>query len=204
MADVLIARSALGTPAGAPMRTHGGATGSERADHEEAVRLVEQPPGATFTLRFDEADEHAIDAIANLTGLRLDAGARAVTASGRTALWLGPGDWLVRFDDAAMPSLAWHEAPGVVAIETSDLWSRVRVHGARSRHVLATGCALDLDPLRFAPGTAAVTQLARIRALIHHVEEGAYDVHVERSYAAYVWAWLGDAIHEFLPVKERA
>jgi sarcosine oxidase subunit gamma len=204
MPDVLAARSALGTPAGEAMRAHGITASEERAHHEEAVRLAEQPSGVTFALRFDEADRDAVDAIATLTGLRLAADARAVTASGRTALWLGPGDWLLRFESAAAPTPEWHQARGVVAIETSDLWFRVRVHGACSRHVLATGCALDLDPARFPSGAAAVTQLARIRALIHHVVAGAYDVHVERSYAAYVWAWLGDAIHEFLPVKERA
>jgi sarcosine oxidase subunit gamma len=204
MPELLAARSALGAPAGGPMRTHGGTAGFERADPQEAVRLVEQPSGVAFTLRFDEADHDAVDAIATLTGLRLAAGARAVTAGDRTALWLGPGDWLLRFESAAAPTPQWHQARGVVAIETSDLWFRVRVRGACSRHVLASGCALDLDPARFPPGSAAVTQLARIRALIHHVEDGAYDVHVERSYAAYVWAWLGDAIHEFLPVKERA
>jgi sarcosine oxidase subunit gamma len=197
MPDVLEARTAVGTPASNALRTYGSAS---------AVRVAEQPLAEAFTVRFDQADDETVGEIAALTGLRLEATARAVRAGGHTALWLGPGDWLVRFaSDASVPT-QWRRSPSArcVAIDTSDLWSVVRVQGACSRHVLAMGSTLDLDAARFPVGAAAVTQLARIRALLHHVEADAYDVYVERSYAAYVWAWLGDAVHEFLSVKERA
>lgn len=191
MSDVLQSRTGLATLTSEPLRSRGSVS---------AVRLVEQPLGVAYTLRFLEVDEETIDTIAALTGLHLATTARAVTVGSRTALWLGPGDWLVRFGSDATVPQEWDRMPSgrYVAIDTSDLWFTVRLDGVYSRDVLAKGCALDFDPARFPPSTAAVTQLARIRALIHHVEGCAYDVYVERSYAAYVWTWLDDAVQEFL------
>ena len=197
MSDKLHARSPLGTLSNEPTRAHGGA---------DPVRLVEQPLGLAYTLRFDESDTDSIVAVAKLTGLRLQRAARAVAANGSLALWLGPGEWLIRFapESSAPVALAESITARCTAIDTSDLWFVARLHGACSTDVLAKGCGLDLGPHEFAPGAAAVTQFARIRALIHYVDASpAYDVYVERSYAAYVWAWLVDAMSEFLHLKER-
>lgn len=193
MPDVLEARRPLGTPAQEPLRSHGCAT---------TVRVAERPLDAAFAVRFDACDADAIAAVAARTGLHLHAASRSVSANGGIALWLGPGDWLVK-PAPRSPALAARERPTTdpryTIVDVSDLWSIVRLQGARTRDVLAKGCALDLAPARFACGAAAVTQLARIRALIHYADADAgYDVHVERSYAAYLWAWLTDAMREFL------
>ena len=120
-----------------------------------------------------------------------------------TALWLGPGDWLIK--PRGNPASVREALARIVAstrsslVDVSDLWFGVSLEGARSRDLLAKGSSLDLDATAFRPGATAVTQFARLRALLHHVDGSPdFDVYVERSYAAYLWAWLVDATNEFL------
>lgn len=223
MSEILQARSALGTlPHDAP-RTHG---------NTRVVHLAERPIDRAFTLRFDEFEARAVASVNALTGLSLDGRNRGVSTNCGSAVWLGPGDWLVMpaAGSAGMPSARSGEPsataleaisqlssiatappsavvePGPLwtAIESSDLWFALRLDGPHNCDVLMKGCGMGLDPSRFPRGAAAVTRLARIRALIHHVEPSpAYDIYVERSYAAYLWAWLVDAMNEFLHPLER-
>lgn len=191
MRDVLAARSALGRAMDQPPQVFGS---------PDTVLVAERRVQAMVTLRFDEANADQVAALAARTGLQLQGRGRAVTGDIGSALWLGPGEWLIagashgladRVDPASL-------APGSVAIDTSDAWFVVRVSGVRARDVLAQGCALDLAPGRFTPGACAVTPMARIHAVIHHVDAApAYDLYVERSYASYLWAWLCDAMAEF-------
>ncbi|MEP7206371.1 MAG: sarcosine oxidase subunit gamma family protein [Casimicrobiaceae bacterium] len=197
MADTLAARSPLGTPAHEAGRCHG---------NRETVHISEQPLASSMQLRFDESDASVIAAVATATGLHLAARGCAVRGQDNHALWLGPGDWLVT---PALPSsvtnaLVESVAPRLAVFETNDLWARLRLCGPCSSPVLASGCAVDLDPRWVVPGAVAATRLARISALIHYVDRlPVYDIYVERSYARYLWTWLVDAMVEFLQPKER-
>jgi sarcosine oxidase subunit gamma len=187
-------RSALGTPEGAQLSSHG---------RSGVVRLDEQAPESALVLRFDEGDHDVIARVAACSGLHLAASRRIAIAEGVTALWTGPGEWRIAGRDGAPPLLALADlsVDRCTVVDTSDLWFTARLRGCRSGDVLASGCAIDVNSPGVDDDLAAwVTRLARIRALIHRVSTSplVFDVHVERSYAAYAWAWLSDAMSEFL------
>ena len=194
MPDTLIARRPLDMRESEPLRSFGRAA---------CVHLTEGPLEPAFELQFDAGDNVTAAVLGRASGLALTAVNRAVTAGETTALWLGPGNWLIKPGADPVAALAALgravTATRSSLVDVSDLWFNVRVEGDHSRNVLAKGCALDLDLQVFAAGATAVTQLARLRALIHHVDGSlVYDVYVERSYAGYLWAWLVDAMTEFL------
>ncbi len=190
MPEALIARRPLGTREDQALRVFG---------RTAVARITERPLEPAFELQFDAEDKTTAAVLAVATGLDLTAANRAVTAGATTALWLGPGNWLIKPGaDREGPLAALERAVAATQsslVDVSDLWFGVTVEGDRSRDLLAQGCALDLDPRVFPPGACAVTQLARLRSLIHHVDGSpVYHVYVERSYAGYLWAWLIDAM----------
>jgi sarcosine oxidase subunit gamma len=68
----------------------------------------------------------------------------------------------------------------------------------RARDVLAKGCSLDLHPRAFGPGRCAQTDLGRANVVLHQVDEGpTYELLVAGSLAAYLAAWLADAMEEY-------
>ena len=63
--------------------------------------------------------------------------------------------------------------------------------------LLAFGCSIDLDERRFKPGMCAQTLLARANVIIVPVGpavEPAFRLLVRPSFAAYLAAWLTDAV----------
>jgi sarcosine oxidase subunit gamma len=81
----------------------------------------------------------------------------------------------------------------------SDARAVIRLEGAAAPAVLAKGTPLDLRPQSFGPGRCAQSTLGRASVILRPVgrEAGAYEVHVARSFAPYLWAWLLDAGREF-------
>ena len=84
----------------------------------------------------------------------------------RTALWLGPDEWLVlgpAGDEAALETLLAEALPrelgSVVGLSANRTVLELR--GPAARDVLAAGCSLDLHPRAFGAGACAQTLLAR-------------------------------------------
>ena len=115
------------------------------------------------------------------------------------AVWLGPDEWLVTGPGEA----PWdHEARlraavgGATVTDVSAQRITVRLGGSRARDVLAKGCALDLHPRVFTPGSSAQTVLGRAGVVLLAVADG-YEVLVRSSFAGYLGDWLIDAALEF-------
>jgi sarcosine oxidase subunit gamma len=126
----------------------------------------------------------------------------SATDGDRTTLGLGPDEWLVlgpygtqgdierELRDAIARSGDWGAVTDVSAQRTSFVLST-----PRAREVLATGCSLDLHARAFGPGRCAQTDLARANVVLHQVDERpTYELLVAGSLAAYVAAWLADAL----------
>lgn len=106
---------------------------------------------------------------------------------GRTVLWLGPDEWLVLGGrEADFP-----RASAVVDVSANRVVFEAA--GEDAAAVLATGCALDLDPSVFAPGRCAQTLLARAQVILWRRELDRWWILVRPSFAPYVRAWLADA-----------
>ena len=73
--------------------------------------------------------------------------------------------------------------------------------GARAADVLPKVCGLDFSDEAFPDRYAAHGSLAKVRALLLRLDEGAtpaYHILVASSFAAYVWDVVDDAMGEFL------
>ncbi len=192
MAETWTARSALGTEQGAAMREHG---------DPARVALRETPMPAMFDVRLQPADHGALAAAAAALGFELPlVPTKSSGGGGRSALWLGPDQWLIVAPADDAPPLAAalaHRAASVV--DASDLRAVFELAGPHACDVLRKGCAIDLHARVFRPGDCAATALARVRVALHQPDaRPAYRIYVERSYAPYLWDWLLDAAGEYI------
>ena len=166
--------------------------------------LAELPLAAKVNLRGPAADATFAEGIRRVLGLALPGPNGAAVQGGRTVLGLGPDEWLIvgaSGEEAALNE-ALRQALGAVPAAVTDVTHAravFRLSGPRARDVLASGTTIDLHPRAFAPGRTAQTTLALADVILHQVagDEAAggpaFEVHVARSFADYLWRWLVDA-----------
>ena len=173
---------------------------------QAAVRLSEVVPGRQLNLRADPGN------VALLAGVEKQLGAalpetpnRVASSSGVNALWLGPDEWLLVFEDDAAKTIRKLEKlcakHGASLTDVSDARGVVRVAGERARDVLAKGCSLDLHERGFEAGSCAQSTIALCQVVLQRLpDDGAgpvYQLYAGRSFAIYLWEWLTDASLEY-------
>ena len=190
MLEALVGRTMLGTAQGAALRVHG---------DPAQVALREMPMAAMFDVRLQPSDAALVAAAEAAFALALPlAPNKSTAANGRTALWLGPDQWLIVAHAVNAPVTAPELAGSASVVDVGDLRAVFELAGPHARDVLAKGCAVDLHPRAFQPGDCALSALARIRVALHQpAADNAYVLYVERSYAQYLWDWLIDAMVEY-------
>ena len=104
------------------------------------------------------------------------------------ALWLGPNEWLV----LGAREEAYADASAAVDVSANRVCLELAGPGAAD--VLARGCALDLHPSVFPPGSCAQTLLARAQVILYGTEADVFRLLVRPSYADYLRAWFRDAM----------
>jgi sarcosine oxidase subunit gamma len=174
----------------------------------ELVTLREEPIAGQINLRVDPADGEALDAISAVLGhaLPLEAN-RTVSVGERRALWLGPNEWLAvlpleRAQPALVAMAAALEGRHAAVTDLSANRTLLRLSGPKARAVLEKGCGLDLHPRMFGAGRCAQTDVARTQVILDQLDEQpSYRLHVRRSFAAYLAAWLLDAMAEWQPCR---
>ncbi|GAA1853512.1 sarcosine oxidase subunit gamma [Asanoa iriomotensis] len=120
---------------------------------------------------------------------------RAVGTGPRYALWCGPG-WYLVVDE---PGTTLESAmAGLPAVDVSAARTVLELTGPFARDVLAHGCAIDLHPRAFGPGSCAQTHLAKAQVILHQTATATYRVFVRASYADYLARWLLDAAVEYV------
>lgn len=102
-------------------------------------------------------------------------------------LWLGSGQ---------PPDALRREFKAV--IDVSGAWTRIDIAGNNAIALLRKGCAVDLHPKHFTPGSCAVTGMTAMRIVLWKPDPApSYGVLVSRSYAESLWDWLLEAAAEF-------
>ena len=176
-------------------------TGSVRG----TVELSEITFLTMLGLRVDRNTE-AGQRVASVTG-GLPAVCGAVSGTGETTvLWLGPEEFLVVAPQEAHESLggdliqALREALADGEGQMVDLSANrttFDLTGPRARAVLEKGCALDLHPRSFAPGTAVSTEVGNIPVILWKTGEESYRLFPRASFADFLGRWLLDAMREY-------
>jgi sarcosine oxidase, subunit gamma len=169
------------------------------------VALRELPFQGLINLRLDPGNGVVRGAAEGALGLALPREPnRCVDGAGRSALWLGPDEFLIVTEpgretalvEALRQSLHGNRA---AVTDVSDGRTIIEISGRHARDVLAKGCGLDLHDRVFAPGHCAQSGLAKARILIRQIDLApSYQIFVERSHAEYLWLWLKDAAREYI------
>lgn len=164
--------------------------------------LREVPFLTQVDLRVDPADGPARDAVESVVGpLPLEPNTFTGGEAG-AVLWLGPDEWLLVGppDGAAALEGQLREALGdeigrVAIVDVSANRTTLELAGLTARTALESGCPIDLHPRAFGAGRCAQTLLARASVILQQLDDGPrYRLYVRPSFAAYVAAWLTDAL----------
>jgi sarcosine oxidase, subunit gamma len=122
----------------------------------------------------------------------------AATTDARTALWMGPDEWLligppsekVLIEQQLTTALAGI-AHSLVDVSHRDV--ALELSGDKAAAVLNAGCPLDLHPSVFAVGSCTRTLLAKAQIVLWRTDLRLFQVQTSRSYADYVWRLLEQA-----------
>lgn len=159
------------------------------------VKLATLPPAHRISLRAPAA---SADALSKALGLALPQKPKSAAGKGsRTALWLGPDEWLV-IDDGAKDPLeacagveALHSAVGI-----SHRNVAISVTGPGAANTVNAGCPQDLSLAAFPVGACSRTILGKAEIVLLRTGEDAFRVECWRSFSDYVFAFLTEAARD--------
>jgi sarcosine oxidase subunit gamma len=162
----------------------------------ERLALAEAPTAARFVFRGGEA-ARASSAAAFGVELPQRLGLAGADAR-RTALWLGPDEWLMIADDADAASLGAELERALAStahslVDVSHRQIGLLVSGAVAARALSAGCSLDLHLSAFPVGMATRTIFDKAEIVLWRRGAGAFHVEAWRSFAPYLVAALTEA-----------
>jgi sarcosine oxidase, subunit gamma len=178
------------------MREPGGAAEGSAA---ETATVVGLPRLGRFILR---GRPNAVEAADRAYGVALPRQAcRAALAGNRTALWLGPDEWLLLLpeSEAEHCAAALTEALAGLPHSLVDISHRhvgLDVAGPQAATVLSVGCPLDLDGSVFPAGMCTRTVLGKAEIVLWRVAEQRFRIEVAQSFAANLLGLLKEALRE--------
>jgi len=160
------------------------------------VRFRPAEPAVRLNVRADTATAATIGmAIGVLLGT---APCRAVIVRDRTALWLGPDEWLVLAPEAETTLAQQPPATLGSIVDVSHAYVGIEVSGPRAAWCINAFNALDLDRHVFPPGACTRTLFGKVEVVLWRVEAEHFRIEVARSFAPYVRQCLEEASREFL------
>ncbi|MER8423706.1 sarcosine oxidase subunit gamma [Mesorhizobium sp. M0199] len=160
-----------------------------------AVTLAVLPPAERISLRAPDA---SIAALSKALGVALPQRPKTSAAKvGRTALWLGPDEWLV-IDESGKDPLAdcakisaLHSAVGI-----SHRNVAISVTGPAAAATINAGCPQDLSLDAFPVGAASRTILGKVEIVLLRTAADAFRVECWRSFSDYVFTFLSEAARD--------
>jgi sarcosine oxidase, subunit gamma len=163
------------------------------------VRLEAAPPAERISLRASADDAPALS---QALGLDLPVKPKtSATAKGRTALWLGPDEWLV-IDEGTVSSggrlMQAAASSGVVhsAADVSHRNTAILVSGPGAARAINAGCPQDLSLTAFPIGACSRTVLAKVEIVLLRTAEDAFRVEVWRSFSDYAFGLLAEGAQD--------
>ena len=117
---------------------------------------------------------------------------RTVQANGRSALWLGPDEWLLLASPGTLVGTL--SVPGAAVVDVGHRQVGLVLEGPGVADVLAAGCPLDLHPTAFPIGMCTRTVFGKAEIVLWRQGATRFHVEVWRSFAAYVHGLLERAM----------
>ncbi len=159
------------------------------------ARLATLPPAHRVSLR---APAGSVDALSGALGLPLPRKPKtSASKDTRTALWLGPDEWLVIDDGAKDPLL---DCAGVgdlhSAVGVSHRNVAFAVTGAGAANTINAGCPQDLSLEAFPVGACSRTILGKVEIVLLRTAEDGFRVECWRSFSDYVFTFLAEAARD--------
>jgi sarcosine oxidase subunit gamma len=172
---------------------------------DAALHLADLPPCTRMILR---GRATVIEAATAPLGFALPTRpCHAVTVRHRSALWLGPDEWLILSapSDPVAAALAQTLQPHPHSlVDVTHRQCAIELTGAAAADVLNAGCPLDLDAAAFPVGMCTRTVLAKSEIILWRVAEEKFRLEVTRSFAPYVRSLLLEAARDILSPTQRA
>ncbi|SJM34918.1 sarcosine oxidase subunit gamma [Mesorhizobium delmotii] len=156
------------------------------------VALAVLPPAERISLRAPDA---SVAPLSKTLGVTLPRKPKTSAAkAGRTALWVGPDEWLV-IDEVGRDPLAdcaevtvLHSAVGI-----SHRNVAISVTGPAAAATINSGCPQDLSLDAFPVGAASRTILGKVEIVLLRTATDAFRVECWRSFSDYVFTFLSEA-----------
>lgn len=128
-------------------------------------------------------------------GIALPTGpCRASEHGVRTALWLGPDEWLLLGPVGTLD--ARRSVAGAAVIDIGHRQVGLLLDGLAGADALSTGCPLDLHARAFPPGACTRTVFGKAEIVLWRPAAQRFHVEVARSFAPYVHDRLRAAARE--------
>lgn len=161
----------------------------------KGVKLATLPPAHRISLRAPAA---SVQMLSKALGLTLPEKPKTSASKGsRTALWLGPDEWLV-IDDGAKDPLADCAGVGELhsAVGISHRNVAISVTGPGAANTINAGCPQDLSIAAFPVGGCSRTILGKVEIVLLRTGEDAFRVECWRSFSDYGFTFLTEAARD--------
>ncbi|MBZ9874010.1 sarcosine oxidase subunit gamma [Mesorhizobium sp. BR1-1-9] len=166
-----------------------------RAISAAGAKVEVLAPAERISLRAPEA---SLAALSKALGVILPKKPKtSVSKGGRTALWLGPDEWMI-IDEAGKDPLAdcakisaLHSAVGI-----SHRNVAISVAGPAAAAAINSGCPQDLSLEAFPVGAASRTILGKAEIVLLRTAQDAFRVECWRSFSDYVFTFLSEGARD--------
>jgi sarcosine oxidase, subunit gamma len=160
-----------------------------------AATLTPAAPASRISLR---AGGDALKALSKALGLTLPEVPQAsASKDGRTALWLGPDEWLVIDEDGAdLMALCAGVKQLHSAVDISHRNTAIIVKGSMAAEAINAGCPMNLSGAAFPVGNCARTVLGKAEIVLHRTAEDEFRVECWRSFATFVLGLLSEGARD--------
>ena len=161
------------------------------------VSITPANPMSRVSLRVKEKDVKAIGkalavALPNKPKTSNMSGDQA--SAGRTALWIGPDEWLILDGAGADISAALAKSKAVMSVvDVSHRNTAILLEGQNAVDVLRAGCPQNLNDDVFPVGACSRTILGKAEVVIWRTGAESYHVECWRSFSDYAFKFMSQA-----------
>jgi sarcosine oxidase, subunit gamma len=155
------------------------------------VSITPAEPAFRLSLR---ARPDAVASLSRSLGVIMPVKPKSSVSKGtRSALWLGPDEWLV-IDAAGNPALDLAKVKALhSAVDVSHRNTAIVVCGPAAEATLSAGCPQNLSLKVFPVGACSRTILGKVEIVLLRIDAKTFRVECWRSFSDYVMTYLSEA-----------